>query len=89
MKLAQGIGGAGVFKDFSIFSSGGHFVYWSGTILATLVETHLGNIPVKSESHWLKSFRLVDCFGFNGPLRQYFSLYRAVSQREGEGEEKG
>ena len=20
---------------------------------------------------------LVDCFGFNGPLRQYFSLYRA------------
>ena len=22
--------------------------------------------------------------GFNGPLRQYFSLYRAVSQREGE-----
>ena len=24
---------------------------------------------------------LVDCFGFNGPLRQYFSPYRAVSQR--------
>ena len=23
-------------------------------------------------------------FGFNGPLRQYFSQYRAVSQREGE-----
>ena len=23
-------------------------------------------------------------FRFNGPLRQYFSLYRAVSQREGE-----
>ena len=21
---------------------------------------------------------LVGCFGFNGPLRQYFSLYRAV-----------
>ena len=32
---------------------------------------------------------LVGCFGFNGPLRQYFSLYRAVSQREGEKEEKG
>ena len=30
---------------------------------------------------------LVGCFGFNGPLRQYFSLYRAVSQR-GEKEEK-
>ena len=26
----------------------------------------------------------IGCFGFNGPLRQYFSLYRAVSQREGE-----
>ena len=32
---------------------------------------------------------LVGCFWFNGPLRQYFSLYRAVSQREGEREEKG
>ena len=30
---------------------------------------------------------LVD-FGFNGPLRQYFSLYRAVSQRQGERGEK-
>ena len=27
---------------------------------------------------------LVGCLGLNGPLRQYFSLYRAVSQREGE-----
>ena len=27
---------------------------------------------------------LVGYFGFNGHLRQYFSLYRAVSQREGE-----
>ena len=32
---------------------------------------------------------LVGCFGFTGPFRQYFSLYRAVSQREGEIEEKG
>ena len=32
---------------------------------------------------------LVGCFGFNGPLRQYFSLYRAVFQREGESGEKG
>ena len=24
---------------------------------------------------------LVGCFGFNGPLRQYFSLSRAISQR--------
>ena len=27
---------------------------------------------------------LVGCFGFNSSLRQYFSQYRAVSQREGE-----
>ena len=32
---------------------------------------------------------LVGSFGFNGRLRQYFSLYRAVSQREGERGEKG
>ena len=32
---------------------------------------------------------LVGCFGFNGSLRQYFSLYRAVSQREGERKRKG
>ena len=32
---------------------------------------------------------LAGCFGFNGPLRKYFSLYRAVSQREGERSEKG
>ena len=30
------------------------------------------------------SHGLVGCFGLNGPLRQYFSLYRAVSQREGD-----
>ena len=34
------------------------------------------------------TFLLVGCFGLNGPLRQYFSLYRAVSQREGERKEK-
>ena len=32
---------------------------------------------------------LVGCFGFSGPLRQYYSLYRAVFQREGERGEKG
>ena len=36
---------------------------------------------------WLVGW-LVGCFGFNGPLIQYFSLYRAVSQREGEIKEK-
>ena len=31
---------------------------------------------------------LVGCFGFNIPLRQYFSLYQAVSQRERNRREK-
>ena len=31
---------------------------------------------------------LVGCFGLNDPLRQYFSLYRVVSQRERERQEK-
>ena len=47
--------GGVAFKDFSIFSSGGHLVYQSGTILAILVGRHLGNIPVKFESHWPKN----------------------------------
>ena len=42
--------------------------------------TKMAALPIYS---WL-----VGCFGFNGPLRQYFSLYQAVSQREGERGEK-
>ena len=37
------------------------------------VWTFLFHIFVFSTPGWL-----VGCFGFNGPLRQYFSLYRAV-----------
>ena len=35
------------FKGFSIFSSGGYLVQWSGTVWAILVDSHLRNIPVK------------------------------------------
>ena len=35
------------FKGFSIFSSGGHFVQWTETILAILVEGHPRNFSVK------------------------------------------
>ena len=35
------------FKNFSIFSSGGHFVQQSRTILAILVKGYPRNIPVK------------------------------------------
>ena len=41
-------------KIFSILSSGGHLVYRSGTILASLIGSHLGNIPVKFELRWPK-----------------------------------
>ena len=43
-----------MFKDFSIFSSDGHLDYRSETILVILVGSHLGNIPMKFESHWRK-----------------------------------
>ena len=43
-----------MFKYFSIFSSGGHLVYRSGRVLAILLESHQGNIPMKFESHWPK-----------------------------------
>ena len=33
--------------SFSIFSSGGHLVQWSGTVCAILVDSHPRNIPVK------------------------------------------
>ena len=44
------------------------------------------NFKKKNSTDW-KDW-LVGCFGFNSPLRQYFSLYRTVSQREGERKEK-
>ena len=45
--------------------------------------------PVIDPSGWeTHEGWLVGCFGLNGPLRQYFSLYRAVSQREGERKKK-
>ena len=34
-------------KGFSILSSGGYFVQWSGTIFAILIAGHSRNIPVK------------------------------------------
>ena len=40
-------------------------------------------------SEALEDFGWLVGFGFNGPLRQCFSLYRAVSQRVGERGKKG
>ena len=52
-----------MFKDFSIFSSGGHLVYESGRIFAILVGSHLGNIPMKFESYWPKGSGGVSFYG--------------------------
>ena len=38
-----------MFKYFSIFSSGGHLVYRSRTVLAILLGSHRGNIPMNFE----------------------------------------
>ena len=45
----------------------------------------LGKLPVPGRpTIWKIVGWLAGCFGFNGSLRQYFSLYRAVYKREGE-----
>ena len=52
LKGSGGVSFYGNYPRFSIFSSGGHFVHRSETVLAILVGSHLGNIPMKFESHW-------------------------------------
>ena len=60
------------------------FFFWGGGAalrpFGTVFQSISGRLPERGR----KIGWLVGCFGFNGPLRQYFSLYRAVSQREGE-----
>ena len=61
------------------------------TLYSSFAQKLLGHLkPEFKESLWEnRNDWLVGCFGFNGPLRQFFSLYHAVSQREGERGEKG
>ena len=56
------------------------------TILKTKKKKKKKTIPERKLGFTVRW--LVGCFGFNGPLRQNFSLYRVVSQREGEREQK-
>ena len=71
-----------VSEGFPSYSSIAHSLSLSSTHRPDITEILLKR--TENRKSWL-----VGCFGFNGPLRQYFSLYRAVSQREGEREEKG
>ena len=60
---------------------------------AACILTFLHNIDfsrdrISCNCFFLNQCWLVGCFGLNGTLRQYFSLYRAVCQKEGERREK-
>ena len=50
-KGSGGVSFYGNYSRFSIFSTGGHFVPQSGTVLAILVEGHLSNIPMKLKGY--------------------------------------
>ena len=79
-----------------IFLSFAWFVFSSSILVDLKVPKHFLSVKISVRHH---SFMcallvlrvmigwLVGCFGLNGPLRQYFSPYRAVSQREGERKE--
>ena len=47
MKVIASVEKVMTIKGFSCFSSGGHFVQWNKTIVATLVEGHSRNISLK------------------------------------------
>ena len=86
------------YKPGRVAQSVGHLTRKSGVLgsipgLATYFRFSFRSFK-KGSCRWLVVLGLlvgwlVGCLGFNGPLRQYFSLYRAVSQREGERGEKG
>ena len=62
---------------------------YSGQLLDTELDGNTKLLEfLENDSSWLVGW-LVGCFGLNSPKRQYSSLYRAVSQREGERGEKG
>ena len=54
-----------------------------------VVNIHHNDMIMTVNNSYLEIGWLVGCFGLNGPLRQYFSVYRAVSQTEGERRKKG
>ena len=52
-------------------------------VQSNVLTVEVNNLPrLEARFGWLV------VLGLNGPVRQYFSLYQAVSQREGERKEK-
>ena len=78
-------------KTFFVLQTHGFFVlsFLTGKKSLFYIVSYIGDNGnprmTSSDGHVdsLVGFWLVG-LGLNGPLRQYFSLYRAVSQREGE-----
>ena len=66
------------FKGFSIFSSDRHFVQWSGTILAILIEGHPRNISVNHFEIGLLAWKEMSFKGFS-----IFSSDGHLAQRSG------
>ena len=53
------------------------------TMLGNIIQDLDWDRILEDALYWID---LVGCFWFNGPLRQYFSLYRAVSKEGDRGE---
>ena len=57
------------------------------TLIRHALQLHIPSslkcMDIKFCKYFVESW-LVGCFRLNGPLRQYFSLSRVLSQREGE-----
>ena len=71
-------------------SNPGPLPYESGALpIALRGPARLGGLSLPRKSRVTRPDWLVGWFWVYGPLRQYFSLYRAVSQREGERGKKG
>ena len=73
------------FLDGGFLRSTSYGVYICQLIRFARVCSHVDDLntrnKVLTEKLLKQGFRwLVGCFGFNGPLRQYFSLYRAVTR---------
>ena len=74
-----------VFEPLKVYCMDGWMIC-EFTSFLTIFQSNQGDVRMIMNGcmQWL-----VGCFGLNGPLRQYFSLYRAVSQREGERGQEG
>ena len=77
------------FKFKQEFTSAFNVECLHSSLQAKLLMHNSARAKKKNKRKRKKNIGLLVDFGLNEPLRQYFSLYRVVSQREGERGEKG